>query len=116
MSNTYLDLFLFKVSTKQSEIGIGQISLEYNRFKLVDYLPPMIANTWFITYQKPKEIISFDSIIIPFDKYVWIFTFVCICAQFLLLVIMQHLYSHLTGMKYTNDYIYEGNNAKSEPL
>ena len=75
----------------------------------------MAANTFFIASQKPKAISSYDSIIIPFDKYVWFFTFVCICAQLLLLVIMQHLYSHVTGMKYKNDFIYEGKNDKNEP-
>ena len=109
-----LVIAIFQVSIKQSELGIGQTALTGYRFQLVDFLPPMATNTWFIATQRPKEIVSFDSIVIPFDKYVWLFTFVCICAQFLLLVIMQRLYSHLTGMKNTTDFIYEGNNYKND--
>ena len=62
----------------------------------------------FLATKKPKEITSYDSIIIPFDKYIWLFTFGCICAQFLLLVAMQYLYSHVTGTIIPNDFIYEG--------
>ena len=62
----------------------------------------------FIASQKPKEIISFNTIIIPFDKYIWFFTLGCICTQFLLLIAMQYLYSYVTGTKNPNDFIYEG--------
>ena len=104
-----LVIAIFQVSTKQSELGIGQSELTHDRFKLVDFLPPMSANAYFITSQKPKAITTYDTITIPFDKYVWSFTFGCIFAQFILLVIMQQLYSHVTGKKNKNDYIYEGN-------
>ena len=115
--NTYFGLLIMilQVSTKHSEMGIGLVSMNHYRFMLVDFLPPMDTNTWFIATQKPNEIASFDSIVIPFDKYVWLFTFVCICAQFLLLVIMQNVYSHVTGIKNPNDYVYEGNKEESGP-
>ena len=83
------------------------------RFKLVDFLPPMSARAYFIASQKPKEIMTYDTITIPFDKYVWSFTFCCIFAQFVLLVIMQLLYSHVTGTQNKRDYVYEGNFNKS---
>ena len=103
-----LIIVIFQVSTKQSELGIGQTGLTYHTFQLVDFLPPMSANAYFISSQKPKEITTYDTITIPFDKYIWCFTFGCIFAQFILLVIMQQLYSHVTGTKNKNDYIYEG--------
>ena len=62
----------------------------------------------FLATKKPEAIASYDSIIIPFDKYVWSFTFGCIIVQFLLLVVMQYLYSHVTGTKFRKDFIYEG--------
>ena len=83
---------IFQVSTKQSELGIGQISLKDYRFQLVDFLPPMSTNAYLIVSQKPQEITIHNTIIIPFDKYVWLFMFCCIFAQFILLVIMQLLY------------------------
>ena len=104
----------FQVSTKQSELGIGQIAFKDYRFKLVDYLPPMYMFEDVLASKKPTEITSYDTIIIPFDKYVWSFLFGCICAQFLLLVIMQHLYSNVTGTSYLNDFIYEGNINKCQ--
>ena len=104
---------LLQVSTKQSELGIGQISLKDYRFQLVDFLPPMSTNAYLIVSQKPQEITIHNTIIIPFDKYVWLFMFCCIFAQFILLVIMQLLYSHVTGTEYVTDYIYEGNLDRS---
>ena len=93
---------------KQSELGIGQMIFKYYRFKLVDFLPPMYTDEIFLASRKPKETTSYDTIIIPYDKYVWYFIFGCICAQFLFLVIMQHLYSNVTGTRNPNDFIYEG--------
>lgn len=93
---------------KQSEIGIGQTFYTEYRFKLVDFLPHMSATAMFAASQKPKEIVSYLTIITPFDKYVWLFMMGCICAQFLLLVQMQHLYSYMTGTKVPKDFIYEG--------
>ena len=70
----------------------------------------------FLASQKPKEITSYDTIIIPFDKYVWSFIFGCIYAQFLLLVIMQLLYSNVTGTRLPKDFIYEGDLIVKETL
>ena len=100
--------FLWQVSVKQCELGIGQTAFKDYRFESVDFLPSMYMLETFLATRKPKEIASYDSIIIPFDKYVWSFTFGCILVQFLLLVVMQYLYSHVTGTKHTNDFIYEG--------
>ena len=111
--NLGLGIGISQVSTKQSELGIGQSELTHDRFKLVDFLPPMSANAYFITSRKPKAITTYDTITIPFDKYVWLFIFVSIIAQFILLVIMQHCYSHVTGTENVTDYIYEGNLDKS---
>ena len=68
----------------------------------------MYMKEQFLGTKKPNEIASYDSIIIPFDQYVWSFTFCCIGAQFLLLVLMQRLYSHVTGTIIPKDSIYEG--------
>ena len=74
-------------------------------------MPPMYSFESFITSQKPKEIATYDTITIPFDRYIWSFAFGSICAQFLLLVIMQHLYSKVSGMQNCYDFIYEGVNG-----
>ena len=97
---------------KQSELGIGQIAIEDYRFKSVDYLPTMYTSELFLMSQKPREIASYDTIILPFDKFVWAFMFGCICAQFLLLIVMQELYSTVTRTRNPDDFIYEGNHDK----
>ena len=58
--------------------------------------------------QKPKKITSYDTIIIPFGKNMWFATFCCIIAQFLLLVVMQNLWSYLSGTGNPEDFIFEG--------
>ena len=68
--NLGLSIGIFQVSTKQSELGIGQIALTDYRFQLVDFLPPMSTNAYCIISQKPQEITTYDTIINPFDKYV----------------------------------------------
>ena len=98
----------FQVSVKQSEMGIGQLAQVDHRFKLVDYLPPMYRDGLFFGSKKPGELTTYDSIVIPFDKYVWAFMFGSVCAQFLLLVLMQQLYSIVTGTRNSIDFIYEG--------
>ena len=89
-------------------MGIGQINLADYRYRIVDYLPAMNMFEYVMGSKKPGEIASYDTIIIPFDNYVWSFIFGCICAQFLLLVMMQHLYSNVTGTSNPTDFIYEG--------
>ena len=93
---------------KQSELGIGQTSINHDRYKLIDYLPPMSTFFDFLCSKKPEEITTYDTIIIPFDKYVWLFMLGCICAQFLLLVGMQYLYSNATKTSSPEDFIFEG--------
>ena len=93
---------------KQIEMGIGQTTYTGYRNKLVDFLPHMVAFEFSIASRKPKGITSFHTIIAPFDKYVWLFMIGCICAQFLLLVKMQFLYSYMNGKRLPRDFIYEG--------
>ena len=57
---------------------------------------------------KPREIISYDTVVYPFDMYVWVFTFSMIIAQFGLLIIMQNLWSNLSGKANPWDYIFQG--------
>ena len=58
--------------------------------------------------QKPNEIASYDTIVIPFEKNMWFATFGCIIAQFLLLVVMQLLWSHVSGTSNPEDFMFEG--------
>ena len=99
----------FQISSKKAELGIGQqTAFQENRFKVVDFLPAMYAQENLLASQRPKEIASYDTIVLPFDKYIWFITFSCIFGQFLLLVAMQNLWSYVTGASNPDDYIFEG--------
>ena len=90
-------------------MGIGQISLRFQKVvQVVDSLPPMYSYELVLGSQKPKEISAYDTIVIPFDKYIWFFTFGCIITQFLLLVVMQNVWSHVTGTHNPADFLFEG--------
>ena len=71
-------------------------------------MPAMYKGGTIMASQRPKEITSYDTIVIPFDKYVWLFMFGCIITQFLLLVMMQELWSSVTGTSKPHDFIFEG--------
>ena len=106
--NAPISFTLPQVSTKESELGVGQTTFMDQTFELVDFSPAMYMSERFIASKKPTEVMSYDTIIIPYDKYVWLCTCGCICTQFLLLIAMQYLYSHVTETRNPNDFIYEG--------
>ena len=99
---------LIQVSTKESELGIGQLVFQPHRYKVVNYLPFMFESDLIVQSARPKPIVSYDSIVYPFDTYVWIFTFACIMAQFFLLQIMQSVWCKVSGTSNQIDFIYEG--------
>ena len=56
----------------------------------------------------PVPIVTFDSIIYPFDQQVWVFMLTCIFAQFLLLQAMQYMFCKVSGTPNDIEYLYEG--------
>ena len=54
----------------------------------------------------PIPIVTYDSIVYPFNPEVWGFMFACIIAQFLLLQAMQ--YCKVSGIPNDFEYLYEG--------
>ena len=103
-----IKILFFQVSTKQCEIGIGQVPVTTHRHKLVVYLPYMYADQWLLRSRKPKPVASYDTIVNPFDYYTWGFTFLTIFIQFSLLLVAQNVWSKASGGHNPNDYIYEG--------
>ena len=74
----------------------------------MDFLPPMYMHQNLLASQKPKEVTSYDTIVIPFETKVWIATICTIIAQFLLLSVMQILWSFVSETNFPDDFIYEG--------
>ena len=89
-------------------MGIGQPPLRYYRYKIVDYLPYMYEHQFIITSGRPRKIVSYNSIFDPFDAYVWGFSIGLIIAEFILLLVMQNLWSIVSAKPNPHDYIYQG--------
>ena len=69
---------------------------------MIDYLPIMNVYTGVFRSRFPEEIISYDTMFIPMDKWVWTFTFVSVLA----------VGATLAGMdfkKMDSERIYRGN-------
>ena len=68
----------------------------------------MYEERWDIIFPRPREIISYDTIIYPLDFWVWVSIFSIIIAEFILLIIMQNLWAIASGKPKPQDYIFEG--------
>ena len=68
----------------------------------------MYEDTDLLMSALPIPIVTYDSIVYPFDQQVWGFMFTCIIAQFLLLQAMQYLYCKVSGTPNCLEYIYAG--------
>ena len=97
------------VSTKLSELGIGQRAINTQRYGLVNYLPYMYQDSVILMSAQPIPIVTYDSIVYPFDLPVWGFTFACIFAQLIMLQAMQYLYCKASGTPNNREYLYGGN-------
>ena len=75
---------------------------------MVDYLPYMYAHNIILASRRPKPVASYDTIVNPFDLVTWGLTFLIIIIQFLLLLLLQNVWSKASGAPNPDDYIYEG--------
>ena len=104
-------MFLFctlQVSSKVVELGISQWNIDTQRYGLVDYLPYMFQESGILMSALPRPIVTYDSIVYPFDQLVWGSTFACIIAQFLLLQVMQYVYCKASDTPNHIEYVYSG--------
>ena len=68
----------------------------------------MYEERWEIVTRRPREIISYDTIVYPLDLLVWVSIFSIIIAEFILLIVMQNLWAIASGKPRPQDYIYQG--------
>ena len=99
-----------KVATKQSELGIGQANLADYRYEVVDFLPPMYFYEYIFKSKRPDQIATYDTIVYPFDAYIWILISLSMTTHFLALFVMQNVWYITSGAKKPRDYIFEGPN------
>ena len=74
----------------------------------VDYLPWMYFYEFVIFGRKPLEISSFMALVYPLDHYTWILSLLGTIVVFLILTIMQKLWSDVSGEAYFPEYLYQG--------
>lgn len=90
-------------------MGIGQSSFSAYRYRLADFLPNMYVHEFLMQSKKPVEIVALDAIVYPFDSSIWIWTFLCMLAEFFLLRTMHNIWSKDVGSSSNNpNHIFEG--------
>ena len=96
-----------QVHSKESEIGVGEypIALSYDS---VEHLPWMYVLTFPIGSQNPYPIMSFATLIYPFDGYVWAFTIGSCACVLSFLCLIQKLWSRSTGENPPTSWLFEG--------
>ena len=87
---------------------MGQAKFALYRYKIVDYLHYMYEHPYIMISRKLREIVSYDTIIYPFDNYTWALTMCMITMQFILLVSIQNVWTLASGKPNPQDYIFQG--------
>ena len=94
---------------KNCEIGMAQIGFALGHYhQHVQNLPWMYFYELMIAVRKPLETSSFMALVYPFDSFTWALSSLGTIAVFLILIIMQKLWSHASGETYLPDYLYQG--------
>ena len=76
------------------------------RYKVVDFLPAMYMYEYIMKSKKPDEIATYNTIVYPFDAYIWICITSSMVAHFLALFVMQNVWSIISGATNPKDYIF----------
>ena len=100
------------MATKQTELGINALSIIDYRYPRIDYLPWMYVYELVLSSRKPEEIASYDTLIYPFDSYIWGFIIGATLVTFMVLLTMQKLWNNIYGKTLTFDHIFKGINTK----
>ena len=85
-----------------------QVSFTSHKNQYVDYLPWMYFHEFVIVGRKPLEISSFMALVYPLDFFTWIFSLLGTIVMFIILTIIQKLWSHESGEAYLPEYLYQG--------
>ena len=102
------DSTFLKVASKQAEIAIGQIAFTEAYYQQVDFLPPMSFEEMIISQRKPKEIVSFKTLIYPLDNYVWAFILLSSTVMFIALILVRKGFNLMMGQAIPSQDNYRG--------
>ena len=90
------------------ELGVGQTSILHWRYTLVDFLPPMFIYHFRVTSKKPQPILAWDTLIYPFDQYMWYFIAASILAVVIALILIQNVWTFASGEQPPNGWVFQG--------
>ena len=82
-----------------------------HRHKMVDYLPYMHTYKWVLQSRRPKPVASHGPYVTTYDNYTWGFNILSLVVKFFLLLLVQNMWSKVSGGANPQDYIYEGRQA-----
>ena len=71
-------------------------------------IPWMYMNTFVMAQRKPMSIASFETLIRPYDGTVWAFYIGCTSMVFMLLIVMQTIWSSVSGKISPKGYMFQG--------
>ena len=105
-----------QVNQKDCEIGVGQHAIIHMRYKLVEYLPWMFVYINGVQSKKAEQINTLDTLIYPFDQYIWYFTASFSMAVFIALIFIQKCHINAMGHIPQDGWIFQGDIICTEPF
>ena len=78
------------------------------RYKLVEYLPWMFVYINGVQSKKAEQINTLDTLIYPFDQYIWYFTASFSMAVFIALIFIQKCHINAMGHIPQDGWIFQG--------
>jgi hypothetical protein len=68
----------------------------------------MFVYEFIIQSAMPKEVATYDTLIFPFDNYIWSFVICLTVLEIIILMLMELMWYDATGFHSTKSYVYEG--------
>ena len=101
-------------------MGIGQTSYVAQRYEVADFLSWMYYYEFSIESKRPDPIVTYETLIYPFDNWTWFFAFIQTIAVFVVLIIFQLLWRISSGEPNPQEWLFEGkshqNHGKILPI
>ncbi len=94
------------MATRRNELGVGQAAILTHRHRHVDFLAYMYENQFLMATAKPKPVKTYDTLLFPFDWFIWGLVAAVTVAQIVALVIVDGV----AGGASTSDCVFHSTN------